>query len=246
MRILTAFEQVAVFHEAGPWHPEIGIEEYPKLTGKERKALYGEIQSQNGPEVLSSVYHPDNWGSGDPTGLHHYVARGQDGTIHGVLAAHRSYNKVEPKRPNQYSNMWVHDLYTGDDAPKGTGTALMQAAASRASRDGAHFSVSGAVPHASGFYHAMGGTRQPNYSSFDWADEDRDALAKGTPNKKPITPMSGQWRANPTYIPDGSFEDNNTLTDPQYPPGANDDIDYGQMYVDPSSRKRGEQNRISP
>jgi hypothetical protein len=246
MRIITAFEQVAVFHEAGPWHPEIGIEEYPNLSRKEQKALYNEIKSQNGSPLLSNTYHPDNWGSGDPAGRHHYVARGQDGTIHGVLAATRSYNKMEPKRRSRYNNLDVHDVYTGDDAPKGTGTALMQAAAHRAMRDGADFKVWGAVPHARGFYHSMGGTSSPNSKFFSWTNEDRDALAKGTPNKKPVTPMSGTWRANPTYIPDGTFEQNNTLQDAAYPPKPGEGMGYGDMYVPEESRKRGEQSGISP
>src|SRR6516164_6001445 len=153
-------------HTAGPWHPEIGIEEYPHLSRREQKSLYDEIRNQGGPELLSNVYHPENWGSGDPAWDHHYVARDQDGTIHGILRAHRDYQKMEPKR-QAYRDMWVHDVYTGNDAPKGTGSALMQAAAHRAMRDGADFSVQGVVPHASGFYHALGGTRKPNYSSFE-------------------------------------------------------------------------------
>ena len=134
--------------------------------------------------------------------------------------------------------MWVHDVYTGNDAPKGTGSALMQAAAHRAMRDGADFSVQGVVPHASGFYHALGGTRKPNYSSFEWTPEDRDALAMGAPNRKPITPMSGTWTANPTYTPGGSFEENNHLKDPVMPPGADDPVGYGEMFVDRSKRLR--------
>jgi hypothetical protein len=238
-RVITAREQhemLSPWRQAartGSWfHPEIGIEEYPTLTRKQQKSIYDEILSQGGPKVLSNVYHPDNWGSGDPTCYHHYIARGRDGTIHGVLTAMRDYKTMEPKRQTPYRNLGVHDVYTGDDAPKGTGTALMQAAAHRAMRDGVDFKVWGVVPRARGFYHNLGGTCEPNFAHFEWTPEDRDALAMGTPNKKPVTPMTCTWVGNPNP-PFG-----NDMVDPVMPPGVHDEVEFGEKFVPEELRHR--------
>lgn len=234
-RILTARDQVALlspWRQASWFHPEIGIEEYPTLSRKQQKALYDEIVAQGGPRVLSNVYHSENWGSGDPGIYHHYVARGRDGTIHGVLTAFRDYKTMEPKRPHKYPSLDVHDVYTGADAPKGTGSALMQAAAHRAMRDGARFGVVGVVPHASGFYHALGGTRPVNWDHFKWSDEDRDALAMGTPNPKPVTPMRARVFQH-QHPPFDTY-----LVDPVMPPGADDPVDFGEHFVPKELRQR--------
>jgi hypothetical protein len=127
--------------------------------------------------------------------------------------------------------MNVHDIYTGADAPKGTGTALMQAAAHRAMRDGASFGVSGAVHSARPFYHNLGGTtNEINLSSgFNWEPEDRDALATGKPNRKPVTPMPlDVW--NPDLK---RYEKHYKM-----PPGADEPPEFGDIFVDNSLRQR--------
>lgn len=164
--------------EAAPYdpHPYIGIEEYPDMGVKDSQRLAAEVEAQGGPATVYNHFRSD------APGQHIYVARDKrDGTIHGVLGAYRNYNKMEPQKPSHYRGLIVHDLYASSKAPHGTGTTLMQAAADRARRDGADFSVMGAVDDAIPFYENMGGQSTPGYHSLDWDQSHRDTLAGGEP-----------------------------------------------------------------
>lgn len=149
------------------------------MTNAQAKAMRDEIEAQNGPATLFTYFNPrgEFWSNN-----HHYIARDKaTGKILGVLGALRDYNKMEPKRPSQYNGLTVRNLYTSSDAPHGTGTKLMQAAADRARRDGASFGVHGMVPEARPFYENLGGETVPWSSIADWDKEHQNALAGGEP-----------------------------------------------------------------
>lgn len=165
-RIITAREQtemLAPWRLAAPTTP-LRIERYEPGHAPQ---LAQEILDQDGPYTLLNLFqgsHPNE---------HHYVARDNDGTIHGAVSVH--HNDIEKSQD-------IHSLASGLKAPPGVGQQLLQSVAQEAVRRGHRLFALDALEHARRYWESMGGQFDPDeYNDAVWSNEALHGLANGAP-----------------------------------------------------------------
>lgn len=137
---------------------------------RKSKHLADELLDQDGPAVLWKALK-DRW-----PGDHHYVARGEDGTIHGVLKGHWGKEKF-----------YLSDLYSSLKAPVGTGNHLLRTVAQDALKQGKGLRVINMLNDARPYWEGMGAQTEYNNAHADWSPEGLQALVNGDTIMSPNT-----------------------------------------------------------
>lgn len=137
---------------------------------RKSKGLADEVLQQDGPAILWKALK-DRW-----PGDHHYVARGEDGTIHGVLKGSWSKDKF-----------YLSDLYSSLKAPSGTGNHLLRTVAQDALSQGKGLRVINMLNDARPYWEGMGAQTEYNNAHADWSPESLQALVNGDTIMSPNT-----------------------------------------------------------
>lgn len=145
----------------------ISVTSHPYRQSKE---LADEVLDQDGPAILWKALK-DRW-----PGDHHYVARGEDGTIHGVLKGHWGKDRFN-----------VSDLYSSIKAPSGTGNHLLRTVAQEAMSQGKGLRVINMLNDARPYWEGMGAQTEYNNAHASWSPEGLQALVNGDTIMSPNT-----------------------------------------------------------
>jgi GNAT superfamily N-acetyltransferase len=145
----------------------------PKITRHDYRRSNGladEVLAQDGPAILWAAL--DSRFPGDKF----YVARDKENKINGVLKGIESENHFH-----------ITDLYTGHEAPHGTGTHLLHTVAKDTQSRGKNLSVMNILNSARPYWEAMGAQTQHGQAHATWSPEGHQALINRDTLESPNT-----------------------------------------------------------
>ena len=187
-RIVTARDQVALL---APWRKTAASLDLPDdsiyITQHEQKdigRLRQEVLDQDGPAILYNVFSKTPMNSPK-----FWVARGHDGTIHGVLEGHASTgSSINPTAPH----VTVKGLYSSLAAPFRTGSLLLHHVAKMAYEGGGSLRVQDVLNHSRRWWETMGASLKDGATEGSWSSESLAALVQRNPSPQPQS-KAWQW-----------------------------------------------------